>query len=215
MRVLTALIGLLVAAPLALADPPKLVIPPDPKPVSGYVRFTPDTTAKSIVYVSLDEAYPFPSEELKDGRRFILPVTGLKAGKYRFVAVGTLNDEQTATPFTVTIGDGGPAPPPTKPDDPTDPPVTGGKLFAVVIRSKGPVAPDVAAAVKLPAWDDARKAGHQMKDYPLDELPGNITAPNSLPAVVLLRVSADGKSSSVVKTVPLPTTNDAVKELFK
>jgi hypothetical protein len=124
MRHATCAILVCLLAVVGAAAPPTLTVPADKlKPVAGYVRFTPDTTAKAVTYVPLDDAYPFPSEELRDGRRFVLPVAGLKDGRYRFVAVGTLNDEQTATAFEVVIGggavddkkdDGTPKPPPGK-----------------------------------------------------------------------------------------------------
>ena len=97
----TAVLAAVLLLGTAFAAPPTLTIPSDLKPVSGYVRFTPQTDAKAVIYLSLDEAYPFPSDELKDVRRFILPVVGLKDGPYRFLAIGSLNDEMTVVPFTV------------------------------------------------------------------------------------------------------------------
>ena len=95
-------VGWFALAASALAAPPKLTIPAEVKPVGGYVRFTPDTDAVSVVYVSLDGLDPFPSEELKDPRRFLLPVAGVKDGKYRFAAVAASKDgEQARADFVV------------------------------------------------------------------------------------------------------------------
>lgn len=204
-------VALAVAGGLAGAAPPTLTIPPDKlAPVSGYIRFSPDTNAKSVVYVALDDAYPFPSEELKDSRRFVLPVQGLKDGAYRFVAVGTLNDEQTATPFVVTIGKK--QPPPVDPVDP--PPPQGGKFYFVLVRADGPVSPEVKAVTLLPAWDELRKLGHEMKDYPVSQTPAGV--PRTVNTLTKLRVSADGKSTTVVgQPLPLPKSDPAVMELVK
>lgn len=114
-----------IAAGLAAAAPPALDVPAEVRPVGGYARLTPKTDAVSVVYVALDAADPFPSEELKDGRRFLLPVHGLKEGRYRFVAVAAgKGGEQARAEFVVVVGTA-PAPPGPTPPGPAptpDPP---------------------------------------------------------------------------------------------
>lgn len=103
-HLMAAVAVVLVGTLTAFADPPAVKIPADIQPVDGYVTFVPDTAAKSVVYVALDDAFPFPADALKDGRRFLVAVGGLKPGAtYRFVAVATLNDEQSKTPFAFTV----------------------------------------------------------------------------------------------------------------
>jgi hypothetical protein len=122
--------GLFLDAVLAVGAPPVLDLPAEVRPVNGYARLTPKTDAVSIRYVALDGVYAFPSEELKDGRRFVLPAAGLKDGRYRFVAVAAgKTGEQSEAEFVVIVGKvvppgPGPNPPPgpTPDPDPVDPP---------------------------------------------------------------------------------------------
>src|SRR5262245_13373186 len=115
-------LGMLVVASVlaktdaARAEPPKLKIEVPP-PSGQYLSFTPDTDAKSIVYVGLDGVDPFPTSELKDPRRFLLSTRGLAEGKYRFAAIAaSATGEQTRVDFVVVIGPGSdpniPPPPP-------------------------------------------------------------------------------------------------------
>lgn len=132
---LYAALVLLVFACVALAAPPALVIPGEVKPVGDYARWTPgaDTTAKAITFVPLSGVDPFPSDLLKDPRAFVLPVRGLAAGRYRFRAVGSLNDEHAQTEFVVVVGDV-PIPPPV----PTPPvPTPDGRLLVAKASRDG------------------------------------------------------------------------------
>lgn len=206
---------LLLAASLAGAAPPELTIPPDLKPVNGYVRFTPTTTAKSVLYVALDDAYPFPSEELKDSRRFVLPVQGLKNGTYRFVAVGSLNDEQTATPFSITVGKPV-TPPPVDPDKP--PPAS--KTHFMLVRPGGVgITPEFERVMNLPAWADIKKAGHTYADYPITSLPAKTQAKFAgQPLPFLLRWQYSGEQIILPDDATagaVPTTDEAIRGLLK
>lgn len=120
MRKFAAIFALVFTAPL-LAEPPKLVIPPEVRPAGDYIRFTPDTDAVSVTYIGLSGIDPFPSEELKDVRRFLLQVRGLPEGRYKFAAIGASKDgEQTRTDFEAVVGAPGPGPGPSPPG-PTPP----------------------------------------------------------------------------------------------
>lgn len=220
-----SLFAVCLSAALSLAAPPKLTIPAELKPVGGYVRHTPETDAVSVVYVSLDGLDPFPSEELKDGRRFLLPVAGVKDGKYRFAAVAASSTgEQSRADFVVVVGTPTVEPPPKTPiiAPPATPPTTPAPapakgLYFLIVRPNGPAAPELTKALSLPAWSDIEKAGHLFKDKTLNEaaLLG-VTLPDgtSLPAVVILRESADGKTAKQVGgPIPLPTTDAGVREL--
>lgn len=117
-----ALFLLLWAAP-AWAAGPTIQIPDEIVATGDYVTVTPQTDAKSIVYVGLSGVDAFPSEFLKDSRSFVLPVRGLAQGRYNFRAVGTLNDEQSTKGFAVIVGTPpAPVPVPVPPaPTPTDP----------------------------------------------------------------------------------------------
>lgn len=143
-KVLSAFL-FLIAAGVAAAAPPTLDLPAEVKPASGYARLTPKTDAVSVVYVPLDAAFPFPSAELKNPKSFVLPVAGLKDGRYRFVAVAaSKTGEQAEGSFVVVIGSGkadddkkdDPIPPPKpKPDPPAPEPVT--SFHVVIIYESG------------------------------------------------------------------------------
>src|SRR5262245_34419350 len=122
-------LGILVVASVlaktdaARAEQPKLKIEVPP-PSGQYVSFTPDTDAKSVVYVGLDGVDPFPTSELKDPRRFLLSTRGLAEGKYRFAAIAaSATGEQTRVDFVVVLGPG---------SDPVIPPPPKDKLLEAV-----------------------------------------------------------------------------------
>jgi hypothetical protein len=105
-------------------------IPAEVRAAGDYVTLIPKTDAKAITYVGLSGIEPFPSEFLKDPRAFVLPVRGLPAGRYKFVAVGSLNDVHGKVVFSVFVGDAPPGPPdpgptpvPVPPDDITASPL--------------------------------------------------------------------------------------------
>src|SRR5690242_2957694 len=97
---------LLLLALTAGAAPPLLLIPAEIRPNGQYVKFAPETTCKSVVYVGLDKVEPLPQDLLRDGRIFLLDTRGLAAGRYRFAAVGAAADgEQARADFVIVIGD--------------------------------------------------------------------------------------------------------------
>jgi hypothetical protein len=221
MRGAFALAAMLAASLFAAADPPPLVMPADLSPVSGYVRFTPQTTAKAVTYVPLDDAAPVPADLLRDPRVFLLPVNGLKDGAYRFVAVASLNDEHAVVSFTIRIGKPTPMPPPV--DPPKDPPPPAAAKFQfVLLKGNGPVPDGEKAAYNLPAWAELEKAGHTRSAFTLSEFPDwlkeVVGLPASVPAVIRMRVSGDGKEKRATKDgswTALPASDAAVRELAK
>ena len=217
MRCIYAAAVCLLAAAAALAAPPALGIPPEVKPVQGYARVSPKTDAVSVVYVALDGLFPFPSEELKDARRFVLPTTGVKAGRYRYVAVAaSKGGEQATAEFVVVVGDApnlppitpGPQPEPKPPDSPAS-------YYFLVVRADGPADPAFTAAMGLPAWGELRKKGHQFKDKTVSaaaDLALALPPGTALPCVVTLS-TAGGVSKIVRGPVALPTTDAGVAAL--
>lgn len=216
MRTAAALV--LASAALAGAAPPALEIPAEVRPVQGYARVGPKTDAVSVTYVALDGLFPFPSEELKDPRRFVLPTTGVRAGRYRYVAVAASKDgEQATAEFVVVVGDApnlppitpGPQPEPTPPDSPAS-------YYFLVVRADGPADPAFTAAMGLPAWAELRKKGHQYKDKTVSAAAADLALAlppgTTLPCVVTLS-TAGGVSKIVRGPVPLPTTDAGVAAL--
>lgn len=122
MKSLSSLFVVLFMVGSAFAQPPKLVIPSEVKPVDGFASVKPDTDSVSIVYISLDGLTQFPSDLLKDARYLVVPTKGEKAGKYRFIAVASSKTgEQVRVDFVIVVGNPPPLPDPTPVPDPTDP----------------------------------------------------------------------------------------------
>lgn len=129
----------LVLAGAAIAAPPELTIPAEITPADGYAIVEPATTAKSVSYVPLDQAKGLPARLLADRRTLVVGTGGLPPGRYRFVAVASLNDEQVQAPFAVVIP--GPAIPGAAP--PAIPPAAVGappRVSAVPVRTADPAA---------------------------------------------------------------------------
>lgn len=165
------------------------------------------TEAKTVKWLVVGEAQ---FEKDSSGRKLYVVLVG-KATVYAVAASETGELSEFAT-----LELGGVDVPPVKPGEPPTPIPFSDKFYFVVIREDGPVDPAVAQALRLPEWDELRKAGHQMKDYPAKSLPVGLKAPATLPTLITLRISEDGKKSRIVgEPQPLPTTADAVRNLLK
>lgn len=115
-KIIASIVVIVCATNLVIAAPPKLEIPSEIQATGDYVNFIPPTDATNITYVSLSGVDPFPSGALKNDKQFILPVRGLKEGKYQFIAFATKKDEHTIVKFSVVVGR-------PKPIDPVEPDV--------------------------------------------------------------------------------------------
>lgn len=200
-----------------IAAGPTITIPPEVQPAGDYATFTPKGDAVSVVYVGLSGADPFPANLLRDPTTFVFPTRGLKDGEYRFAAVGSSKSgEQTRVDFVVTVGRKAMPKDPTPP--PTDPQPQPGSLFFVVIRPDGAASAEFTRVMSDNAWNALRMAGSTVKDYGYKEACGQLglclPAGTTLPVVVTLRVSPDGKTSRVVRpAIPLPTTTAGIANL--
>jgi hypothetical protein len=116
----TTLMNFVLAA--TIAAPPRLEIPQEIQASGEYVSFVPDTDAINVAYIAQSGVEPFPSGMLRDQRAFLLPVRGLKDGKYGFVAVGVKGDEYTRRDFVIVVGKVVVPPIPPKPPIPPTPP---------------------------------------------------------------------------------------------
>lgn len=111
MRKLSLTLCLLWATPLWAQ---KLEIPAAiPAAVGAWVVVEPTTDCKAVTYVGLDGLSSFPSGELKDPRKLVVNPT--TPGKYRFTAVGSLNDVHVSTTFAIVVIDPNPTPVPPNP----------------------------------------------------------------------------------------------------
>lgn len=130
----------------------------------------------------------------------------------------TVTDTEFEVRFAGKAVPPGTDPPPVTPapKDPPAPPPT--SLYFLVVRADGPASPAFTKAMSLPEWDALRAAGHRVKDRTAGEAAalGVTVPPLALPAVVTLRPSPDGKTSTVVRpAVSLPTTGGGVLDLTK
>lgn len=164
----------------------------------------------------------FADEELdvfrefdKDERVIRLRVIGYTAGKYTLRAI-TCRDNKLSEPVVVTVVIGGAKPEdPVKPDPPKpDKPAPAEVYYFAVVGAAGPVLPAVATSLKLPAWDELRKAGHVVNYIPVDELNTELPRPGMLPAVMTLKKDGD-KWKDTANNRPLPTTDEQVRGLIK
>lgn len=131
---------------MALAQPPSLNIPTEIEAKGDYVTLTPESDAKAITYLSCSGVDSFPSDLLKDGKSFVLPVRGLKEGKYKFTAIAIKDNEYTIKDFYVRVGkspdvipDIKPNPEPQPKPDPEldDAPVQSNGLHVAMIYESG------------------------------------------------------------------------------
>ncbi len=233
---------LLAAAPglPTWAAPPDLGIPPEVVASGEFVTLTPTGTAKSVLYVSLDGVSALPPELLKDPRTFAFFTRGLPAGRYRFVAVGTLNDEQARQGFVVVVGDApapvppgpSPAPPgPTPtPPGPTPPaPIPGDGLRVLFVTETADVSKlprsqiNVLTATSIREYlnakcakDETGKPAYRIwdKDVPLSAAPPSWQAAMKRPRTSYpwLIISNPAKGSY---EGPLPATVNETLDLIK
>jgi hypothetical protein len=155
---------LFLAAPLWAADPPTLNIPDEIKAQPGaWVVIAPDTTAKAVTYVALDGLSAFPSSELKDPRKLV--VNAPAAGRFRFVAVGTLNDEQAVKAFVIVVGDAPPVPPGPGPGPGPGPDPFGGGMTAAAPAFRCLIVYESADLSKLPPAQLTAITSAAVRDY--------------------------------------------------
>lgn len=210
------LVGVM-AAGVAIASPPMVTLPSEIKgePAAFITVRAKVEGGKWVKYAALDSGLSvFPAELLAD--KTVTVVVAAKPGRYRVLAYSG-SEAEGSEPAVTTIVVGSPVVSPPPVDPPVDPPVEpSGRFFFLVVREAKPVPPGLVKQLTLPAWDELRKAGHQMTDVPVTEMPKDIPVPPTLPAVVTLEYSTDGKSSRVKGDPrPVPTTDDGVRGLLK
>jgi hypothetical protein len=99
-----------------------LDIPAEVVPAKGYAILTPGGTCKAVTYVGLSGEDPMPGVLFSDKRVFVFPTRGLPVGRYRFAAIGSLEDVHVVVEFSVVVGTPPPPVPPGPGPGPTPPP---------------------------------------------------------------------------------------------
>jgi hypothetical protein len=218
MRAQTALLWVLAAVVAAAAAPPVVTLPAEVTgDVGSFVAVRASVTeAKVVKFVPLDAGLNvFPADLLADKTATV--VTAGKPGRYRILAYSG-NADGPSEPATVTVVIGGspPVTDPGKPDPKPDPvkPEPATVFYFAVVGPSGPVAPSTAAALKLPAWDEIRRAGHVVNYIPVDELNPELPRPGMLPAVIVLKKDGE-RWKDTANNKPLPTTDEQVRSLIK
>lgn len=109
--------------------------------------------------------------------------------------------------------------PPVTPVDPPPviPPTPAVGYYFVVVRPDGPATPEFLRVMSDPAWKALTEAGHMTKDFTLTDanrIGASVPSGTTLPVVVTLSVSADGKQSTIVReAIPLPTNTAEIRKL--
>lgn len=201
-----------------LAAPPKLDLPAEVKGEPGaFVVIPAKTEGKNVEWKVIDPGLNlFPVELLKDTKTAV--VSGARPGRYRVIAATAGGDEVSPFAETVVVL-GNPPKTPTDPpvDPPTDPPVQPAVYYFLIVRPDGPASPGFTEIMQSPAWTTLRTAGHSFKPKTVTEAAalGVVLPPGTIiPCVVTLKVSEDGKRSTIVRgPIPLPTTADGIAKL--
>lgn len=214
MRLTSAFLSLLLVGGAIHAAPPTFDPPTEIPIVSGIAIYKPPADCVSVTYIGLDGEEEFPLDLVGGSKTaFAFFTRGLPAGKrYRFVGVASSATGEQVEKLFVVVVPGAPVKPP-----PIDPPAPSAVLYFLVVSDGGPADPALTKIMSLPAWNDLRAAGHSV--WRTDKagaaaLRVNLPPNTALPVVVTLRVSADGKSSTIVRgPVALPTTADGIAKL--
>ena len=227
-----ALLALLVFPLVAAAAPPVVTVPAEVKGgVSEFVVVRAEVKdGKGVKFVPLDAGLSvFPAGLLSDPN--VTVVVGARSGKYRILCYsGTGDGPSDPALTTVVIGGGSGVPiidPPQNP--PADPPAKpSGKFFFFLVPPATPLPPEIGRVVSLPAWDELRKDGHQMKLYTRAELDQFFkqSAEEDAAAykrrldsyvgrLVVSQYSEDGKRLVYDRVADIPKTDADVKALVK
>jgi len=218
MRHVSFALACLLAAAVATAAPPVVTVPAEVAgDVSAFVVVKAEVKdGKSAKFVPIDSGLSvFPSGLLSDP--MVTVVVGQKPGRYRILCYSG-NADGPSEPVVVTVVIGGGGPPvvdPVKPDPPKpDKPAPAEVFYFAVVGAAGPVLPAVATSLKLPAWDELRKAGHVVNYVPVNELSDGLPRPGMLPVVMVLKKDGS-KWVDTGSNKPLPTTDEQIRSLIK
>ncbi|MFO0937815.1 MAG: hypothetical protein U0798_15025 [Gemmataceae bacterium] len=193
------------------------VIPLDDKAALNLVPVKPGDSIISVIQGEDD----FKEHTVPESKAGSVAVYGRADGLVLLTADGVENDRiVTLLSVKVKVGQGSKPPPvvvnpPDKP--PEKPPVDKpGPLFFAIIRPDGAVSRDLEKVLANPEWDVHRRAGRSVKVYTAGEVADHYPLPNGtrLPCVLTLRISADGKSSTIAREpIDLPTSSDGIRKL--
>jgi hypothetical protein len=213
-----ALAWCVAATVVAQAAPPVVTVPQEVTgDVGSFVAVRATVTdAKIVKFVPVDAGLNvFPADLLADKTATV--VTAGKNGRYRILCYSG-NADGPSEPVVVTVVIGGGGPPvvdPVKPDPPKpDKPAPAEVFYFAVVGAAGPVLPAVATSLKLPAWDELRRAGHVVNYVPVNELSDGLPRPAMTPVVMVLKKDGD-MWRDTGDNKPLPTTDEQIRGLLK
>lgn len=210
-----------VASAVATAAPPQ--VPQTLTAKSGkLLRVVVKTDAEIGTAKNFTEEQAFWGELIapKGERHFVFQGPTDNETDLAFVVAWWTVGEKEGVTTTITVpGVKKPTPPvvdPVKPVDPPKPdkPVPAEMYYFAVVGAEGPALPAVAAAMKLSAWDELRKAGHEVNYVPLNLLRDDLPRPSTLPTVMKLK-KVNGRWEDTGSNKPLPTTDEQIRSLIK
>jgi hypothetical protein len=158
------------------------------------------------------------SHTAPDSKSEVLAVWGKTGGDVTVSAWGVV-DNRAVKLATIMLSVQGARPPPVVilPPPIDTPPAKG--LYYLIVRPNGPVQNDVLQSLKLPAWEEIRKAGHTFKDLPLNEVKttnGKSPIPDGTPLPCVLALKIEGDTSYVIPPPSkLPATDADVRKLLE
>jgi hypothetical protein len=190
--------------------------------IEGTAAGAEETAETSVVLIGTVEGQDKVTRNTVPAKALI--VWGVDPGTVTVRAMGVVDGKaKTVAKKTLVVGNQGPRPPPVDPpvNPPVDPPVTPPTkgLYFMLIRADGPTAPDFEKTMRLSAWDEIRKAGHTVKDFTLSDanrLGANLPAGTTLPCVLPLAVSPDGKESKIIPPpLAFPRDDAGIRKLLE
>jgi hypothetical protein len=220
MRVQALISAVLLSAVVAQAAPPQ--VPQTLTAKSGkLLRVVVKTDSEIGTAKNFTEEQAFWGELIapKGERHFVFQGPTENETDLAFVVAWWTVGEKEGVTTTITVpGVKKPTPPvvdPVKPDPPKpDKPAPAEVYYFAVVGAAGPVLPAVATSLKLPAWDELRKAGHVVNYVPVNELSDGLPRPGMLPVVMVLKKDGD-KWVDTGSNKPLPTTDEQIRSLIK
>lgn len=211
---------------------------------NSYLIIKPETNAKSVVYVGLDQINPIPNKYLNNQTIFILDASCVKPGTYKFVAVAA-DDSGNQTRFdfklNIKVEDAPKNPtepiPEPKPEDPNPlpqpPPSPPNKpdknvivWWLVVVQEDGPVKKEFADYLKNDVWSQLAKEGFRLSRQEYKQLRDDLKSyinSNELPAILVIKQTKNTETneehvefnSKIYPLPPIENLKNKIREITK
>lgn len=211
---------------------------------NSYLIIKPETNAKSVVYIGLDQINPIPNKFLNNPTIFILDASCVKPGTYKFVAVAAdSSGNQTKFDFKLNIKvedtpknpeEPLPTPKPENPNPlpqpPPSPPTKPDKnvivWWLIVVQEDGPVKKEFADYLKNDVWSQLAKEGFRLSRQEYKQLRDDLKSyinGNELPAILIIKQTKNTETneeqvefnSKIYPLPPIENLKNVIKEITK